>query len=55
MSDGMPADPISDLRAGAAQLHELFMSFVESGFSEGQALYLVGVLIAAMRKPDMPE
>lgn len=42
-------DPLTELAAGAAQLHELFLSFVAAGFSEVQALQLV---IAVLQKPN---
>ncbi|MGI5274856.1 hypothetical protein ACQEUU_37385 [Nonomuraea sp. CA-218870] len=42
-----PEDPITQLAAGAAQLHELYASFVAAGFTESQALYLVGQALAA--------
>jgi hypothetical protein len=39
------ADPFTELAAGAIQAHELFMAFVEAGFSEAQALDLVKVML----------
>jgi hypothetical protein len=49
-----PADPITALAEGAAQLHELFMAYVDAGFSHAQAIYLVGVTLrsAIGRQPD---
>lgn len=44
-----PIDPLTQLAAGAVQLHELFLSFVAAGFSEVQALQLV---IALLPKPN---
>ena len=47
-----PEDPITQLAEGAASAHELFTAYVAAGFTENQALYLVGQLItAAMRGP----
>jgi hypothetical protein len=44
-----PQDPITDLAAGAAQCHELFVSYVEAGFTEAQALQIViGILTAGL-------
>lgn len=43
--EGMPNDPISELAAAASQLHELFISYVNAGFNERQALYLVGQVL----------
>ncbi|MEV8637779.1 hypothetical protein AB0395_39645 [Streptosporangium sp. NPDC051023] len=42
-----PEDPITQLAQGAAQLHELFMAYVNAGFTESQALYLIGQMIQA--------
>ncbi|MEO3856220.1 hypothetical protein [Acrocarpospora sp. B8E8] len=46
-----PQDPLSALAAAAAQLHELFTTYVAAGFTETQALYLVGQMVAASMKP----
>lgn len=47
-----PEDPITELAAAAAQMHELFSAYVDAGFTEQQALYLLGRLITAgMRTP----
>lgn len=35
-----PVDPITAFAAAAVQLHEMFVAFVEAGFTEGQALEL---------------
>lgn len=45
MVDRMPADPVTDLAAGAAQLHEAYESFVEAGFTEAQAMQMVCALL----------
>lgn len=36
-----PGDPIRPLLDAAVSMHELFISFVEAGFTEQQALFLV--------------
>ncbi|MFB7461293.1 hypothetical protein [Streptomyces sp. NPDC056188] len=36
-----PQDPITDLAAGAAQLHELFSAYTGAGFTQDQALRLI--------------
>ncbi len=47
-----PTDPITQLGEAAAQSHELFTSYLNAGFSESQALYLVGQIItSAIRGP----
>ena len=44
-----PQDPITDLAAGAAQLHELYVSYLNAGFTREEALRLViGILTAGM-------
>ncbi len=45
MADNMPADPVTDLAASAAQLHEAYESFVAAGFTEQQAMQMVCVII----------
>jgi hypothetical protein len=42
-----PPDPITILGEAAAQLHELYCSYIGAGFTEQQALYLVGQIITA--------
>lgn len=50
MSD--PEDPITQLAVAAASAHEMFTSYVAAGFTEAQALYLVGqILASALRGP----
>lgn len=44
---GEPDDPITQLAAAAVGMHELFISFVAAGFTEQQALYLVGQALTA--------
>lgn len=41
MPEDTPASPLTDLAAGAAQLHELFTSWMDAGFTEQQALRLL--------------
>lgn len=42
-----PQDPITDLAAGAAQVHELFLSYVGAGFAEEQSLRIVISILTA--------
>lgn len=37
----MPESPLTDLAAGAVQLHEMYHSYMEAGFPEGRAFELV--------------
>jgi hypothetical protein len=40
-----PEDPLTELAASAVQLHECFQAFQTAGFSEAQAMYLVGQMV----------
>ena len=42
-----PPDPVSPLAAGMAQAHEIYLTLIGSGFTESQALYLLGQILAA--------
>ncbi|WP_165969578.1 hypothetical protein [Nonomuraea terrae] len=42
-----PEDPITQLAAAAVGLHELYVSLVAAGFTESQALHLVGQALSA--------
>lgn len=42
-----PQDPISALAEMAASVHETFLAYIKAGFTEDQALYLVGQIISA--------
>ena len=42
-----PVDPLTELAQAAAQLHEAFCSYVDAGFTEQQALYLIGKIMTA--------
>lgn len=37
-----PENPLTQLAAAAAQIHEMFRALIGAGFTEPQALYLVG-------------
>ena len=43
-----PKDPFTPANEGAAQLHEIFASYMDAGFTEAQALYLLGEFIKAV-------
>lgn len=46
----MPADPVTELMEMAASMHELFQSWVAAGFTDEQAMRLLGSMIdASMR------
>lgn len=42
-----PQDPLTELAAGAVQLHELFLAQVEAGFTEPQAMQIIIAIITA--------
>jgi len=42
-----PEDPITQLAAAAAQVHELYISYIEAGFTEAQAFDLIKTILAA--------
>jgi hypothetical protein len=44
MSD-KPNDPFLPLLDAAVSFHEMFLNFVEAGFTEQQALYLVAQIL----------
>lgn len=45
MADNMPADPVTEFAAGAAQLHEAYESFIAAGFTESQAMQMVCAIL----------
>ncbi|MGW4825392.1 hypothetical protein ACWEP4_42605 [Streptomyces sp. NPDC004227] len=42
-----PQDPITNLAAGAAQLHELYSAYVDAGFTPDQAMQIVLTIISS--------
>jgi hypothetical protein len=52
----LPTDPMSTLAAGAAQMHEMFMSYVDAGFARSEALQIIiGIMTAGIRPPGSEE
>ncbi|WP_433364053.1 hypothetical protein [Streptosporangium sp. CA-115845] len=45
-----PEDPITQLAEAAMSLHEMFTAYVGAGFTDNQALYLVGQLVAGAHR-----
>ena len=43
-------DPVTPLAAAAATAHELYLSLVAATFTEQQALYLIGQILAATQR-----
>jgi len=42
----MPDDPMTELAATAASMHELFLAYVKAGFTEAQAMQLLCALLS---------
>jgi len=42
-----PPDPLSELASVAVQLHEVYLTYTRAGFTDNQALYLVGKMVTA--------
>ena len=45
----MMSDPFPTMSSGAVALHELYISLVAAGFTEHQALILIGVVLSQSR------
>ena len=44
-----PEEPLTQLQAGVVQQHEMFMAYVDAGFTRNEALrILIDVIIAMM-------
>jgi hypothetical protein len=52
MSEDMPHDPLTNLAAAAAQLHEAYEAFIDAGFTESQAMQMVCAIVAASQGGD---
>lgn len=44
----MPADPMTELGTAAAGMHEIYLGYIEAGFTPQQSLYLVGQMLREM-------
>jgi hypothetical protein len=44
--DELPKDPLGPAAQGAAELHELFLTWIGAGFTEIQACRILGVVLA---------
>ena len=52
MSDRPPMEPSADMRTTANQLRQMFVALLAEGFSEREALVIVGqVVAAAIQRP----
>jgi hypothetical protein len=53
MSDSeLPDSPLTDLAQGAAQLHEMYASYMDAGFPEGRAFELVRMTLGHFLDSD---
>jgi hypothetical protein len=53
MDDNTPGDPMTQLAAGAAQQHEMFMAYVEAGFTRPEALkIMIAIIVAHVTEDD---
>jgi hypothetical protein len=53
-NDGLFTEPVSPLVSDAVKLHETFKALVQAGFTERQACYLLGAMIAAHSPEETP-
>ncbi len=51
MSGNGPTEPSSDIRQAASALRQIFVALMAEGFSEQQALVIVGHVLAAQNRP----
>ena len=48
-----PEDPITQLQTGVAQQHEMFMAYVQAGFTRPEALkIIISIIVAHITAPD---
>jgi len=52
-----PPDPLTSLESSAAEMHELYLGYINAGFSADQALQLVMTILSAgiaagMNRPE---
>jgi hypothetical protein len=50
--EGNPEDPMTALAEGAASMHELFMAYVNAGFTSAEALQIVIAMATASIRPQ---
>lgn len=46
--------PLTDLVAAAAGAHELYLAYIEAGFTPAQAMQLLCAMVAASVTPNHP-
>lgn len=50
MADRAPVEPSAVIRQAAKALHEMFVALTYEGFTETQAMHIIGVTLAAQTK-----
>lgn len=50
--DGAAVDPLTSLATMGVVFHEIYAAYVSAGFSDAQAIYLVGVMLAASLRKE---
>ena len=50
----LPPDPMTAMAELASNLHEVFIAYVAAGFTEGQAIYLVGQILRGGMQQGTP-
>jgi len=47
VADRVPVEPSAAVRQSAKAIHEVFIALANEGFTEAQALHIIGVMLAA--------
>lgn len=47
-----PSEPLTPLVEAATQVHEYFCGLISAGFTEAQALYLVGQMLRGSNRTE---
>ena len=53
--DELPAEPMSPIVEATAQMHELYLRLQNGGFTAGEALVILGVMLANNRGNEREE
>lgn len=49
MSQFFPIEPSADVRQSAKAIREMYVAFCDEGFSETQALYIIGSMLGGAK------
>lgn len=47
MADRIPVEPSAVVRQAAKAMHEVFVALINEGFTETQAMHIIGVMLHA--------